>query len=72
LIEFLINKGIEVSSRDKLLKTPLHYACEMGHTHAVKMLMDSNSDPADRDNCGRTALHYAVYSGKVEILTILT
>lgn len=44
----------------------------MGHTHAVKMLMDSNSDPAERDNCGRTALHYAVYSGKVEILTILT
>jgi ankyrin repeat protein len=38
----------------------------------VKMLMDSNSDPAERDNCGRTALHYAVYSGKVEILTILT
>jgi len=32
LIEYFLNKGGEVTARDKLLKTPLHYACEMGHT----------------------------------------
>jgi len=38
----------------------------------VKMLMDNGADPFDRDNCGRTALHYAVYSGRTEIMALLT
>ena len=36
------------------------------------MLMDNGADPFDRDNCGRTALHYAVYSGRTEIMALLT
>jgi len=36
------------------------------------MLTDANADPYEKDNSGRTALHYAVYSGRPEILTILT
>jgi ankyrin repeat protein len=28
--------------------------------------------PFEKDNCGRTALHYAVYSGKTDIMALLT
>ena len=31
LIELFLNKGADIEARDKLLKTPLHYACENGH-----------------------------------------
>jgi ankyrin repeat protein len=72
LVEFFLNKGANVEARDKLLRTPLHYACEFGHALVAKKLMDHNSDPFEKDNCGRTALHYAVYSGQTELLTILT
>jgi ankyrin repeat protein len=34
--------------------------------------MEHNADPFEKDNCGRTALHYAVYSGKTDIMALLT
>ena len=61
-----------MEARDKLLKTPLHYACENGHALIVKTLMENRADPFEKDNCGRTALHYAVYSGATDVLAILT
>ena len=72
MIEFFLNKGANIEARDKMLKTPLHYACEIGNTLAVKLLMENGGDPFEKDNCGRTALHYACYSGKTEILALLT
>ena len=73
LVEFLLNKGANIEARDKLLKTPLHYACENGHNlMVVKMLLDNNADPFERDNCGRSALHYAVYSGNKDMIELLT
>ena len=41
LIELFLNKGADIEARDKLLKTPLHYACEYGHTLVVKTLMEN-------------------------------
>lgn len=32
MIEFCLNRGVAVDARDKLLKTPLMYACEYGKT----------------------------------------
>ena len=30
LVKFFIQKGADIGARDRLLKTPLHYACENG------------------------------------------
>jgi ankyrin repeat protein len=34
--------------------------------------MDYGADSQERDNCGRTALHYAVYSGRTDVMALLT
>lgn len=39
LVEFLIHKLAPVDARDKLLKTPLHYACESGNAHVIEKLI---------------------------------
>lgn len=72
MVEFLLNKGAKIDYRDKLLRTPLHLACQSGHGTVAKLLLENNSDPFDKDSSGRTALHYATCSSNVEQLTILT
>ena len=32
LVEYFLERGADVDARDRLLKTPLHYACEAGYT----------------------------------------
>lgn len=72
MCEFLLHKGARVDARDKLLRTPLHLACQAGHAVVVNLLLDNNSDPYEKDNSGRTAMHYACCSTCVEQLTLLT
>jgi ankyrin repeat protein len=71
LISYFLANGAEVDARDKLLKTPLHYACENGYFDAVKCLLDAGADAMEVDNCGRTALHYSIYSAQTNIITML-
>jgi ankyrin repeat protein len=63
LINYFLDpkRGAEIDARDKLLKTPLHYACECGYFDAVECLLKQGADAYEEDNCGRTALHYAIY-----------
>lgn len=39
LVEVLIRKKAVIDARDKLLKTPLHYACESGNAHVIQKLL---------------------------------
>ena len=47
LVEFFINKDANFDARDKLLKTPLHYACEFGRTKIVNMLLKAGASTLD-------------------------
>jgi ankyrin repeat protein len=76
MVEFLLNKGAKVDSRDKLLRTPLHLACLGGHSVIAKLLLEFNADPFERDTSGRTSMHYACCTGSViaaiELMAVLT
>lgn len=75
MVEFLINKGAKIDTRDKGLRTPLHLACLGGHSVIGKLLLEYNADPYERDTSGRTSMHYACCTGSViaaiELMSIL-
>ena len=68
LINYFLANGGEIDARDKLQKTPLHYACEGGYFEAVQCLLESGADAYEVDNCGRTALHYAIYGAQTTVI----
>lgn len=47
LIEFFLNREANVDARDKLLKTPLMYACEYGKSQIVNMLLKRGASILD-------------------------
>lgn len=52
--------------------TPLHYACEEGHTDVVGMLISEfQANVNDGDiMCGQTPLHYACKRGQTDVIRI--
>mmetsp|Transcript_26142 Transcript_26142/g.57142 ORF Transcript_26142/g.57142 Transcript_26142/m.57142 type:complete len:215 (+) Transcript_26142:65-709(+) len=65
------NIEYDVNQRDRLSRTALHWASEMGHLEAVEALLDYGCDPKLADCNGRTAIHYAAREGHVEVLKTL-
>ena len=75
MVEYLLNKGSQVDTRDRLLRTPLHLACLGGNSVIAKILLEFKADPFERDSSGRTSMHYACCTGSVvaalELIMIL-
>jgi len=72
MVEYLLNKGSKVDTRDRLLRTPLHLACLTGNSVIAKLLLEFNADPFERDSSGRTSMHYACCTGSVVAALELT
>ncbi|CAB0040395.1 unnamed protein product [Trichogramma brassicae] len=51
------NKPIDVNARDRLGRTPLHYALEQRHRKNFEFLLRSGADPNITDDEGSTPLH---------------
>lgn len=66
VVQFLIEKSkCDPNSKDRHKKTPLHYACENGHTEVVKYLLGL-------PNCDKqTALHRAASNGQLKVVECL-
>ncbi|XP_067661426.1 serine/threonine-protein phosphatase 6 regulatory ankyrin repeat subunit B-like [Haliotis asinina] len=58
-LQFLLAKGVDPNIRDKLGRTPLHYASDHLENSSVKLLLDYNTDPDVQDLWGLTSLHCA-------------
>ena len=56
---------------DNLLRTPLHWAAEMGHIEAAEALLDYGCEVAKKECNGRTAVHLAARSADAEMLKTL-
>ena len=54
------------------VKTPLHYACEAGSTHAASYLLTHlKAHIIEQDHNGYTPLHYAVIKDHVAVVELL-
>jgi ankyrin repeat protein len=60
--KLLIERGAGVEFLSTVGKSPLHRACEYGHTETVKLLLGHSADSTRRDELCRSPLHYAAMS----------
>ncbi|XP_065131248.1 uncharacterized protein [Paramisgurnus dabryanus] len=70
-MDLLLQRGASVNCPDESGRTPLSYACEMGHLDAVKILVKNNADPEVADRWGNTALMFAAAAGHSAIVEFL-
>jgi ankyrin repeat protein len=59
VVRLLIERGMDVTTKDENLSTPLHLASSSGVPEIVRLLIESGADVTDKDGSGRTPLHLA-------------
>ncbi|KAG6542487.1 hypothetical protein Mapa_016177 [Marchantia paleacea] len=62
---------IDVDARDGLNRTPLMLASELGHIHAVELLLQQRADLLICDKAGFNCLHLAARGGHSDVITLL-
>ncbi|XP_067653382.1 cyclin-dependent kinase 4 inhibitor C-like [Haliotis asinina] len=71
MVEFLVNRGADVSLVDSDGDNVLHFACGRGHLETAKLILDLNVvDVNARNNIGKTAADLARHWGYLQVLDL--
>ncbi|DBA01011.1 TPA: hypothetical protein N0F65_006272 [Lagenidium giganteum] len=54
MLEYLLDRGIDVNTTGPRDNTPLHFAASQGHDEAVRFLVNRGANPAMRNRNGKT------------------
>jgi ankyrin repeat protein len=68
LVYFKEKHSLKINPEDKVLSTPLHWACYMGSESAVDYLVSWNADINCKDKDGFTPLHLSIMTEKTRIV----
>jgi len=71
LARTLVERGADVSVRDKNGRTPLHCASYSGHVDMARMLAERGADISARAQDGRTPLLWTLHYGNVDVARML-
>jgi ankyrin repeat protein len=71
VVEYFINKGIDINILEDNYKTALHYAFEGDSIRSIKLLCDAGIKVNQQDKNGMTALHNGIKRGKLEGIKLL-
>ena len=63
IVEILLDRGIDINSKDDDGSTALDDAAREGHMNVVEILLDRGIDINSKNNHGSTALHWAARYG---------
>ena len=62
IVRLLVEKGADVTAKDKSFSTPLHLASSFGTPEIVRLLIERGADITAEDERRRTPLHLASVS----------
>jgi len=71
IVKTLIEKGVDINTKDDYGYTSLSYAALKGHSEVVDLLIEYGADINARNHWGGTALVQAVFFGHIDIAKIL-
>uniref|UniRef100_A0A3Q2PV56 Uveal autoantigen with coiled-coil domains and ankyrin repeats n=1 Tax=Fundulus heteroclitus TaxID=8078 RepID=A0A3Q2PV56_FUNHE len=71
ICQLLLERGADLSARDKQKKTALISGCEFGCKDAVEVLLRSGADVKAVDKTGHDAYHYARLSNNQELIALI-
>ena len=72
VLEVLIDAGADIGAKsDRMVRTPLHSACEVGERDIAKMLVEAGADVCSTDNDGNSCLSLAAYFGHTDTVRYL-
>lgn len=71
LLEFLIENGGDINSRNCLEQTPLHLAVQTENHKIINLLLEKNADANVQDINGETPMHIAAYNGDYKVIKLL-
>ena len=68
LIEFLINSGADVNSRNNALETPLHFTALRGNIEGVRLLIENGGDVDAKTSSLETPLQFAAKRNQFKVV----
>ncbi|TNN68989.1 Uveal autoantigen with coiled-coil domains and ankyrin repeats [Liparis tanakae] len=71
ICQLLLERGADITIRDKQNKTALILGCEYGCKDAVEVLLKSGTDVKAVDGLGHDAFHYARLSKNLELVSLV-
>lgn len=74
IVNELLTHCADPNIHDCLLKTPLHYACDLKQENAtriVQLLLDHNADVFAKDYKGQTPLTIALVNNHIEVIEVI-
>jgi len=67
----LVERVLNVNSKNRYYRTPLHLAVQGGHSEVAKILISSGADVDAKNSRDWTPLHVAAWNGHLEVSEIL-
>jgi ankyrin repeat protein len=71
MVQFLLDRGVNVNAPTKAGSTPLHIAASCGPMTVVRTLLEHGANVDAKDDCGNTPLHYAKEKQRHDITELL-
>ncbi|KAK6540060.1 hypothetical protein TWF694_008890 [Orbilia ellipsospora] len=71
VVQLLLDKGVNIESKDKSGQTPLSRAASLKHADAVQLLLEKGADVESKDHNGHTPLSHAAVSGAETVIRLL-